>query len=532
MKQFLLLLKLNLMRMLMTNLGFGNRKKARALGGGTTVLLLCGTMLYLSGFYSRTILEALVPLGLEKLLFSLMGIVVVVSGLMFTALGAGNTLFSGKDNDLLLSMPIGERKLLASRVSAIYLENLMFSFFILIPAGAMYTVVAGEGVFDTVGFWGRTLIGVLMLPMLDTTLAVLVGALISWVASRVRHRALGQSILMGIYLAGVCLFAFNIERLVGSLESFAFWAQKGMSRLLPIHWMTEGIFGDLVKLAGFSGICMASLAAVVMLLGGTFRRLTLKAGSVGSGSDYRLTELKINTPVHALLKKEARRFFGTPIYFWNGMFVYLLLVGSGIFALIKRDMIAAMTPVMTGEWGVLKVWIVFGAAGFIYSMAEVSAPSFSLEGNKIWILRQSPLSERMLISVKTGFELMIGAPFTLTGVICAGIACGIGLAEWIWLGIYLVTFMILHATFGTLMGLVFVRLDGDDTAILKRSLSGVLSVFVPIVLLLIMAAIGILLLMRLSPVWVVALLYAVLAALTVVCTWLLYTVGPKILKHL
>ena len=62
-----------------------------------------------------------------------MGIGALVGGLLFTTFAVKGVVFGGKDNDLLLSMPVPTTMLMASRVTAIYLENLLFAVFVLAP---------------------------------------------------------------------------------------------------------------------------------------------------------------------------------------------------------------------------------------------------------------------------------------------------------------------------------------------------------------------------------------------------------------
>lgn len=53
-------------------------------------------------------------------------------------------------------------------MSCIYLENLLLTFFMLVPAGVVCAVMTQGTAGRTVGFWLRTLLAVLALPLLDT----------------------------------------------------------------------------------------------------------------------------------------------------------------------------------------------------------------------------------------------------------------------------------------------------------------------------------------------------------------------------
>ena len=97
----------------------------------------------------------------------------LVDGLLFTTFAVKGVVFGGKDNDLLLSMPVSSTLLMASRVTAIYLENLLFSAFVLLPAGVVCTMLTQSGVGHSLLFWVRLVIAALTLPLLPMAAAVI-----------------------------------------------------------------------------------------------------------------------------------------------------------------------------------------------------------------------------------------------------------------------------------------------------------------------------------------------------------------------
>ena len=173
MKKFFALLKVSLRSMLVVSSGVGRGKKKKAVSGVGAVVLISVLALYISGVYSTLFVSVLAPLGMESLVFVFMGIAALVMGLMFTAFGASSAVYGGKDNDLLLALPVFVDDADAARVSAIYLENLLLSFFMLLPAGAACAAF-GVAAAATVGFWVRLTLAALLLPLLDTALSVLV----------------------------------------------------------------------------------------------------------------------------------------------------------------------------------------------------------------------------------------------------------------------------------------------------------------------------------------------------------------------
>ena len=134
MRKFLALLTVSFKSMLFTSTG-RNRGKRKALTGFGAIALFAFVALYVSGTYSVMLLGVLAPLGMESLLFIYMGLGALAGGLLYTVFAVKSVVFGGKDNDLMLSLPISSTMRMVSRVLAIYLENLVFSFFVLASIG-------------------------------------------------------------------------------------------------------------------------------------------------------------------------------------------------------------------------------------------------------------------------------------------------------------------------------------------------------------------------------------------------------------
>jgi len=182
MNKFFVLLNVSLRSMLLSSTNSRGRSKRKAATGLGAVFLIAFLGLYLSGLYSYMLMKALAPSNMEVLVFVFMGMVALVGGLLFTTFAVKGVVFGGKDNDLLLSMPVPTTMLMASRVTAIYLENLLFAVFVLVPAGVICTFLTQNGVGLSLLFWMRLGLAVLALPLLDTALSVLLGALVAFLS--------------------------------------------------------------------------------------------------------------------------------------------------------------------------------------------------------------------------------------------------------------------------------------------------------------------------------------------------------------
>lgn len=530
MKKFFALLKVSVKSMLLSSTNSrGNSRKKAATGAGA-MLLIAFLGLYMSGFYSFMLMQVLAPMHMESLVFIFMGIGALAGGLLFTTFAVKGVVFGGKDNDLLLSMPVGSTMLMASRVSAIYLENLLFSFFVLAPAGAVCAFMTQSGVGHSLLFWARLIIAVFALPLLDTALSVLFGALVAFLSAKVSRGALGQNIVMALYMAAVFWFAFNLNGMIEGLAANAMGVKESLSWAAPMLWMADGILGDWGLLLAFAACCIVPFALVVFGLGKVYRQAVTAFAARSARNDYKLSAQSASGQKKALLAKEAKRFFGTPMYFWNSGIGLIMLLAAGVAALVMQRELGMYLGLLGDALPLMPMAAL--VMGFCLSMCAIAAPSISLEGKYLWILREAPVGESALIWIKTGFQLLLSVPCTVVAGVCLAVALGLSPAEGGVLLLATVLFDLAHAAFGMLVGLAFPKLDAvNETVVVKQSLAVCLGMFVP------MAVLGLCALLywlggMLSAWAAPALPLVLLAAMAAACALILAKKGPAMLRAL
>ncbi|MEY8420972.1 hypothetical protein AALA83_17080 [Oscillospiraceae bacterium 44-5] len=528
MKKFLTLLKVSIQSMLLSSTNSRGRSRKKAATGLGAVMVIAGLGLYLSGFYSYMLMQALAPSHMELLVFLFMGMAALVGGLLFTTFAVKGVVFGGKDNDLLLSMPVSSTLLMASRVTAIYLENLLFSAFVLLPAGVVCTILTQSGVGHSLLFWVRLVIAALTLPLLDTALSVLLGALVAFLSARVSKGALGQNIVTGLFLVVVFYFSFNLNRMISGLAANAAGIKDSLNWAAPLMWMGEGILGDWRLLLAFAACCVIPFALVVFGLGRVYRQAVTAFAARSAQSNYKLSAQSASSQKKALLRKEAQRFFGTPMYFWNAGLGLIMLLAAGAASLVMREKLLAF--VGTEDFPLLPM----AAAVICFCLCTclIAAPSVSLEGKYLWILREAPMPGSTLLWVKVGFQLLLTLPCTVIAGACISIALEFQLWQGAALLIATLLFAVGHAMFGMLMGLTFPKLDAvNETVVIKQSLAATLAMFVPMAAL--AAAGGLYWLGSQMMGWAaLALPLLLFALLTVVCAAILSKRGPVMLQAL
>lgn len=482
MRKFTALLGLNLKAMLAT-FRFGGRKRKRAASGAGALALLAGLALYLSGTYSFLLVDQLAPMGLEKLVILLMPVLAVGMGTLFTVFAAQGVVFGGRDNDFALSLPVSAFSLMLCRTLALYAENLVFTAFIMLPAGAAYLIGGGEG---GVRFAAALILCTLLVALLPTLLSLVIGFAVAWASGKFAHRSGLATVLYLAFFAVVMFLSFRMSFAVNDAAAFAMGLQDafsgwGVPFLLVMRACCEG---DALALPALAGLCVLPFLLAVWIFGRQYKRIVTDLAAHGARSDYKLGKLSASGWAAALFRKEAKRFFGSPAYFLNCGIGAIMAVGISVAALIFRGTVGQMLSDLAAEGLVFPVTPMLAAgAALLLTMTPTTAVSISLEGKRLWILKAAPLSARGIFAVKVGFQLLLtGVPLAVcTALLAAAFSLTPAQA-----GLFLLAAAgagVCMALTGLFVNLCLPRLDApNDAVVVKQSGSVLVSMLISFVL--------------------------------------------------
>lgn len=475
MRKFLILARVQLWALLASfRIGGGRRK---AVSGWAALALMAALCLFISGAYSFPLGGQLAAAGCLELLLLMMSAMAVVMGLVFTVFAAQGVVFGGRDADLLLSMPVSAFTALLAKLTALYVENLVFCAFLLLPAGAAWLWFGGGG---GALFVLRLVAGTLFLALLPTLLSLAAGFVLSWLGGRFANRRAVSLLLYGLMAAAVFFLAVRMNAALAVLAAGAMGAEAAGAFTVwgvPFLLFQRGVCGDWETLAMFCLLSLAPVLAAAWLFARNYQRVLTGLSSHGKRPAYRLGRLKAAGRRKALLRKEADRYFGTPIYLFNTGVGLILLVIAGIAAAVMGGSLRAQLAA-AGLGGFPLPALLAAGEAFLLSTVAVAASSVSLEGQNLWILKETPVSAAEALDVKVCFQLLLACP---CGALCtAGLSWGLGLslAE----GGALLLFTLAFAGFTALMGLVinllFPKLDAvNDMVVVKQSAAAMLSTF-------------------------------------------------------
>ena len=471
MRKLWVLIKINL-RALLSALKLGSGKKAKATGAGALVLL--GVLaVYIAGVYSFTFALQLGELGMLEYLIPMMAIMGCLMSVIMTVQAASGFIFSGRDTDLMLSLPVSAFSVMLSRITALYIENLAFIGLFMLTSGVA-GAINGLGGF---GYYLSLVIGTLLLTFLTTMLTMVIAFVAAFVTSRFPHHAVFSTIVYFAFLLLIMVGSFQISN-VGSLlltnkEKFDNILYRA---LLPFGLLKSGLNGDLLALLLLAAVCVIPFLLLVWLFSSRYKQVLSALASRIVRNDYRLGTLSARSQFSALFSREVKRYFGTSIYLFNTGFGAVLLLAGAIYAVFMYKKVQPYLQLMGGMQTVIPIAAV--VLGFIVATINTTCVSISLEGKTFWIIKEAPIQPEAYFGAKVLLNLLISWPATLVSCLILGIAYRPAVWTVVSLIAALLALGLLIALAGLWINLFFPKMDApNDTVVVKQSASAFIGVF-------------------------------------------------------
>ena len=361
--------------------------------------MLCALVVGIAYLYAKMFAETYLVLGKQKeFLPSIFALIAIVC-LVFTFYTSSSNLYGGKDFDLLGAMPIKTRVIVLSKLVFMYLADLIFAILILVPSVIVQFDMLGA--VETIELV-RLGIMVLFLPVFPMVISIILGALVSFISTRFKRKALVQSLLYGIIFLGAYAVSLINTDLLDSLAPV-----RKIYFLLPL--VIKGLAGFKFTVI-FSVVSALIFVVTFLVVCKTYNWLNTKLKSVKRTKNFKLGVYNKNSQFKVLLKKEFRQLFSAPIYAMN------TLLGS-VFAFIGT--IALMVVCLKS--GSLAAAVTFAVVlqalfAFSFMVSPTTAVSLSVEGNTFYIMKTSPISIKRLLKVKLFVNILVA---TLPAFVCS-----------------------------------------------------------------------------------------------------------------
>lgn len=377
---------------------FVDRRTGKARTRGKTILtivLFCVLAVYLcvnTGFMMYGMAEPLHGLGLDWFYFTLTGLVSLLVGTFGSVFTTYAGLYRAKDNDLLLSMPIPIHLLLASRLLGVFAMGMLWTGFVWIPSLVVRWMIAAP----TVGEVILQLLLFLVIGLFVLVLTCLLGWVVAKISVKLKNRSFAVVILS---LAGLGLFFYGYTKALGFVTDILLYgetAAKNFQKFLRFFcYIGEGATGEVSSFLIFAGVVLAAVALCCFVMTKTFLKIAITNGGQ-SHAAYRERAARAYSSSAALLRKEFRRLFTSPAYLLNsaiGVIFMPIVAGLAIYDRATMRWFADFFG--AGNEG-LMILIVAGVVCMMTTMIDITAPSISLEGKGLWIMRSTSSSDELI----------------------------------------------------------------------------------------------------------------------------------------
>ena len=392
-----------------------------------------------------------------------------------------NVLYKSKDNDTLFSMPIKKSTIILSKLISILLLGYLYQFVFIVPFTIIYYVYNG---FNFLSFL-CILFGFFVEPIVPLCLSCLITCFFSFITKKIKYKNLFSTLALFIFF-GLFMYFYmqiNVYDLMANPNSTNF-----INYLPWINWLYVSITQNNLLFLLYN-IVLAFLLSVFIYFFvyiTFFKMCTELNSSIASKSKiyYKNRPLFIS-----LLNKERKKYFSSPMYVFNTLFAYLILLGACIYFAVDKSLINSFNQILPISSFTLSIAFIT-MCFFILSTANISAVSISIERQSFSLLKGMPLSFSQIIWSKILFAFLVGLPFILVSSIIFAISYNISF----WLFLMIVACCMFYnlfiCMFGIVMNICFPNLTTqNDTVLVKQSLSSVLSVLIPLAFVMIVTTI-------------------------------------------
>lgn len=419
------------------------------------VLLMVGVLGGIFAFLAYSICAPFLAVDMGWLYFVLMTLLAVFLGTFGSVFNTFSGLYLAKDNDLLLSMPIPVRTVMASRLLGVYLMGLMYSAAIMLPTLIVYWIVAPL----TVG----GIVGPILLLVLTSIFVLTLSCALGWVVAKISLKLKNKSFLTVfaslVFLAAYYFVYFKAQTVIQDLVlNASAYGAKIKGAAYPLYLIGKAGTGDGAAMLLVSAAVLGLFALTWWALSRSFLKLATSSGKT-ERIVYREKAVKAKSPASALLGKEFARFTGSANYMLNCGLGVLFLPVIGVLLLIKGGDFLPMLDAIFGDRPGCSAALTAAALCMAASMIDPAAPSVSLEGKSLWLVQSLPVTPWQVLRAKLRVQLLLAGIPMAVGAVCVLFVLPCTVLELVLLVVTLGVYVLLSALFNLAIGLKLPNLN-------------------------------------------------------------------------
>ncbi|MBE6667651.1 MAG: hypothetical protein E7607_05035 [Ruminococcaceae bacterium] len=431
---------------------------------------LCVSFYFLFG----SMCKPLAQVGLGWLYIAIGALVAMIFGVFGSVFSTYSSLYRAKDNDLLLSMPIKPRIILFARLFGVYIWGLIYELAVMIPIVIAWFIHGNPDAFGVV----FTLLVTVVLSFFILVLSCVLGFVVAAISGRMKSKNFAAVILSIALLAAYWFLYTKMLNVITDILAYADRLASAFKKALyPFYHMGRAAEGSVVSLLIFTAIVAVLFLTVYIVLSKSF----IKLATVNKGERkkaYREKKAKGANVNTALLRKEFKRFTGSATYMLNCGLGLLFLIVAAVAIVIKANDLRMLFDALFGKRPELVALVLTVIICFMVPTLDITAPSISLEGKNLWILKVIPVNGWQVLRAKLSMHMIIVSVPTVIVFVCAIAVFRLSVISSMLMIVTVLAFELVMAEFGLFINLKKHSFDWTNEIIpIKQSMSVALTLF-------------------------------------------------------
>ena len=422
------------------------------------MIYVVGALGAMFGMMFNGIFKLFFASGIEWFYFTLVAIVSFALCFIGSIFATQNLIFAAKDNSILIPLPIKPAYILMCRVGTLLILDYALQALVFLPALLVWII---NGQVTAVGLI-LFVLSSFLLPLLSLTLACLVGWLVALVTSKMRRKNIFTLVLSLSFLAAYFYVYMNVTKYMNLLvERGAEIAEAVRKAIFPMyHFGLAAAEQRVISFIIFALCAAVPFVLMVLVLSTNFVKLSTSNKSANK-KIYRQKALTLSGTGVALVKRELRHYLSNPLYIMNATLGSFAMIAIAVVMLVKPSLVtnlilqySAVVP------GLSSGFLAVAALTLLSAMNTTTAPSVSLEGKSLWIVKSLPLKTRDILLGKLHMHMLVcGIPVLIAGVACAVSLPLLSLAEVALIIVVPVIMTVAVGLLGLCANIMFPRLD-------------------------------------------------------------------------
>lgn len=410
------------------------------------------------------------------LYFPLGFVCAAVFSLVGTVFAAQSYLFDAKDNDLLLSMPIKPSSVLLSRMLALYFLNFIYSNMLFLPVGLAYGIFFRFNIGTSLCY----IFSVLLIPLLTTALSCIFGYITGKVSQKIPNKNLLTVVFGFSMIALLSFLGLNFGNIISVLmNNIDYVAENFRKYAIIFFWYGLAARGDnylgLIPITVLT-VCLTYL--VFIFLSKKFLKIITRKVTTKKKS-YTPKPMKKTNIQLALIKKEVGYFFSIPAYVMNAGMSTIMSIMLGVGILARGNLMVEWLPRMFPDASSNLMALAIGSSlALCCTVNDVTAPSISLEGKTMWLLKSTPVKPMNVFFAKALLAPIVSLPGVLFTSIASAVTLELTLLDILFIILIPILACIFSGFLGICVNMKLPRFDwSTEITVIKQSLSVIFTLF-------------------------------------------------------